>query len=69
MIDILLATYNGEKYIKAQIHSLLCQTYEDWNLLIHDDGSTDKTNEIARKTNNIAQDVVNVVREYKFNKI
>lgn len=48
MIDILLATYNGEKYIKAQIHSLLCQTYEDWNLLIHDDGSNDRTLEIIK---------------------
>ena len=29
----------------------------------------DKANEIARKTNNISQDVVNVVRKYKFNKL
>ena len=48
-IYILLATYNGEKYIKAQIHSLLCQTYEDWNLLIHDDGSNDNTVNIIKK--------------------
>ncbi|MFK7030570.1 glycosyltransferase [Flavobacterium oreochromis] len=43
MIDILLATYNGEKYIKSQIYSLLSQTYQDWRLLVHDDGSTDNT--------------------------
>lgn len=49
MIDILLATYNGEKYIEFQIYSLLAQTHKDWRLLIHDDGSTDKTIEIIKK--------------------
>lgn len=43
MIDILLATYNGEKYIDTQISSIVNQTYTDWKLYIHDDGSTDST--------------------------
>lgn len=47
-IDILMATYNGEKYISAQIHSILYQSYSNWNLIIHDDGSTDKTVEIVK---------------------
>ena len=42
-IDILLATYNGASYIVQQIHSLQTQTYTHWRLLVHDDGSTDKT--------------------------
>lgn len=42
-VDILLATYNGEKYIESQILSILSQTYKDWCLLIHDDGSADNT--------------------------
>lgn len=42
-IDILLATYNGEKYIAAQIYSILTQTLPNWRLIIHDDGSTDGT--------------------------
>lgn len=49
VIDILLATYNGEKYIKTQILSLLSQTYGNWRLIIHDDGSTDKTVEIIKE--------------------
>lgn len=48
MIDILLATYNGEKFISSQIESILCQTYTDWNLIIQDDGSTDNTVEILK---------------------
>ena len=42
-IAILLATYNGETYLKEQIDSLLAQTYQDWHLYVHDDGSTDGT--------------------------
>ena len=45
-IDILLATYNGAEYIAAQVRSLQNQTFDDWCLLVHDDGSTDATLEI-----------------------
>jgi rhamnosyltransferase len=40
---ILLSTYNGEKYLAAQLDSLIAQTHSDWILLIRDDGSTDNT--------------------------
>lgn len=43
MIDILLVTYNGEKYLQEQVESLLNQTYTNWRILIRDDGSTDST--------------------------
>ncbi len=43
MIQILLATFNGEKYIRTQLDSILNQTYVDWQVVIHDDGSTDNT--------------------------
>ena len=43
---ILLATYNGEKYINEMVDSILNQDYEDWALVLSDDGSTDKTPEI-----------------------
>ncbi len=44
-----MSTYNGEKYIKEQIDSILNQTYKDWRLLIRDDGSTDKTLQIIEE--------------------
>lgn len=40
---ILMATYNGEKYLEQQLDSIITQTYSDWILLIRDDGSKDKT--------------------------
>jgi len=48
LVDILLSTYNGQKYLGAQIDSLFSQTYQDWNLIIRDDGSKDGTVEIIK---------------------
>ena len=48
-VDILLATYNGAKYIRSQIMSIICQSFEDWRLIIHDDGSTDETVAIIKR--------------------
>ena len=42
-IAILLATYNGERYLAEQLDSLLAQTCQDWHLYVHDDGSLDGT--------------------------
>jgi glycosyltransferase involved in cell wall biosynthesis len=47
-IDILLATYNGQKYLREQIDSILAQTNQDWQLLIRDDGSDDDTLSIIK---------------------
>lgn len=44
--DILLSTYNGEKYLRQQIESIIAQDYTDWRLLIRDDGSKDGTLDI-----------------------
>lgn len=40
---VLLSTYNGEEYLRDQLESLLHQDYEDMDILIRDDGSTDDT--------------------------
>ena len=43
MIDILLATYNGERFLKEQIDSIFSQSLQNFHLIIRDDGSTDNT--------------------------
>lgn len=48
-INILMATYNGKKYLKQQIDSILNQTYTDFRLLIADDASTDSTLKILEE--------------------
>lgn len=48
MISVCLATYNGEKYLREQVASILPQLSEHDELVISDDGSTDRTIEILR---------------------
>ena len=48
-IDILLATYNGEKYLKEQIDSILNQTYKNIHVIISDDCSKDNTRKILEE--------------------
>ncbi len=49
MIDILLAAYNGERYIGDQLESLMRQTEQEITVIIRDDGSTDRTLEIVEE--------------------
>lgn len=46
-ISVCMATYNGEKYIREQLHSILIQLGKFDELIISDDGSTDKTEDIV----------------------
>ena len=47
-VSVCMATYNGERYIKEQLESILNQLGEDAEIVISDDHSTDNTLEIAR---------------------
>lgn len=49
---ILLSTYNGEKYLNEQLMSLREQTYKNIQVLVRDDGSTDKTIGILKEWHN-----------------
>lgn len=46
MISVCMATFNGEKYIKQQMDSILCQLSKDYEVIVSDDGSKDKTIQI-----------------------
>lgn len=48
MISVCMATYNGEKYIKRQVLSILKQLGDDDELIISDDSSTDKTLDVIK---------------------
>lgn len=51
MISVCMPTYNGEKYIKEQLDSILSQISVDDEVIISDDSSTDKTLEIIKSYN------------------
>ena len=51
-ISIGLPVFNGETYLQTALESLCAQTFEDFELLIVDNASTDRTGEICRKAAN-----------------
>jgi glycosyltransferase involved in cell wall biosynthesis len=48
-VAILLCTYNGEKFLQAQLESIANQSYYHWQLFVSDDGSTDRTLELIER--------------------
>ena len=51
LVTVLMPVYNGEKYLKEAVESILNQTFRDFEFLIIDDGSTDKSAEIIKSFN------------------
>ena len=51
LISIAMCSYNGERFIKEQIDSIIAQTYKNFELIIVDDGSKDNT--------------INIIKEYQ----
>ncbi|AND79148.1 glycosyltransferase family 2 protein [Streptococcus pantholopis] len=48
-VNILMSTYNGESFVAEQIESIQAQTFKNWQLLIRDDGSSDRTPNIIEQ--------------------
>ena len=60
-IDILLPTYNGEKFLCEQIDSILHQTHKKWRLIIRDDVSCDGTQSLIDKYKRLYPDKVFII--------
>ena len=48
-VNIIMSVYNGEKYLREQIESIIKSTVPNWKLYIFDDGSTDESFNIAKE--------------------
>jgi hypothetical protein len=53
LITVLMPAYNAENYIREAIQSVLCQTFEDFEMLVIDDGSSDRTKQIVDEFSDI----------------
>src|SRR5690349_4304048 len=48
LVSVILIFFNCEAFLQEAIDSVLAQTYRNWELLLIDDGSTDKSTDIAK---------------------
>lgn len=62
-ISILMATYNGERYVSEQVESILEQTDPDWRLFISDDRSSDGTMSILDRYEKAHPEKINIARD------
>jgi glycosyltransferase involved in cell wall biosynthesis len=51
-VTVLMAVYNGERYLREAMESILCQTFQDFQFLIINDGSTDNTRDLILSYDN-----------------
>lgn len=63
MVEVLLATYNGERFLAEQIESILAQDYECVRLVVRDDGSSDGSVAIVRSFVEMYPDRVTLVSD------
>lgn len=59
---IFMAVYNGEPYISQQLDSIINQTYANWELIVSDDESSDRTMEILKKYQKVEDRIKTIIR-------
>ncbi len=60
-VNVIIPVYNGERFIKEAVDSVLSQTFEDFEMIVVDDGSTDQTKEIINEV------YKNIIYKYQLN--
>lgn len=65
LVSVIMPAYNAGKYIAQSILSVIGQTYENWELIIVNDGSTDNTEEVILKYVELYKDKIHLYRNAK----
>ncbi len=60
LVSIMMPVYNREKYLREAIQSIRNQTYQNWRLLIYDDGSTDGTPDVIKEYMQVDERIAHV---------
>ena len=58
LVSVIMPVYNSSKFISEAIESVLVQTYTNWELIIVDDASTDKTSQIIEKISEVEPKII-----------
>ncbi len=66
-VEILLSTFNGAKYLREQLDSIIQQDYQYWKLIVRDDGSTDSTLEILNEYIKKYPDKISLIKDIEGN--
>ncbi len=64
LISVIVPAYNAQNWIAECVQSVYAQTYPAWELIVVDDGSSDKTLEIVRKTAEDKENVTVITRAH-----
>ncbi len=62
-VDVIIPAFNAQKHLAAALDSVLAQTFEDWRILLVNDGSTDATGEIAARYQQRLQGKMQVITQ------
>ena len=65
MISVIIPVYNVEKYLNECLNSVCSQTFENLEIILVDDGSTDKSKEIISDCENKFQNVISIMLKNK----
>lgn len=63
IISIIIPVYNAERFLSAAIDSVLAQTYKDWELILIDDGSTDRSRIICEHYASQCENPIRVIHQ------
>ena len=64
-ISVIIPVYNAERFLSAAIDSVLAQIYKDWELVLIDDGSTDKSGVICDRYADQHENCIRVIHQDK----
>ena len=65
LISIVMSVYNGEKFLDAAVESMLKQTFKDFEFIIINDGSTDKSSHILKQISRKDKRIIIIEQENK----
>ncbi|MEZ3422538.1 MAG: glycosyltransferase, partial [Lachnospiraceae bacterium] len=65
MVSVIMPAYNAGDFISEAIESIIKQSYQNWNLVILNDGSIDNTKSIAEKYTKKYSDKISLINKEK----